>query len=121
MTFPNINYKFNDLAEAQALTDLIEQKCSVFEKYLHGDEAVKCDIEFEKITPQNSGKIFRVETNLLIDGTLFRSVATEDSFERAIDVMRDELDRELYRAKEKHETLKKQGGREMKEKMMMAE
>ncbi len=121
MTFPNINYKFNDLAEAQALTDVIEQKCTVFEKYLHGDEAVKCDIEFQKVAPQQNGKIYQVETNLLIDGTLFRAVATEESFERAIDVMRDELDREISRAKDKRESLNKQAGREMKEKMLQVE
>lgn len=118
MTFPTINYKFNDLAEAQALTDVFEQKCAAFEKYMHGSGSAICDVEFEKVTPQHNGQVHRVEVNLQIDGTLFRAVATEESFEKAIDEVRDELDKELRKAKEKQQTLDKQAGREVKEQML---
>lgn len=121
MTFPTINYKFNDLHEAQALTDIVEQKCAAFEKYLHENHDVNCDVEFKKVAPQLNGQVHRVEINLQVDGTLFRAVATEESFEKAIDEVRSELDNELRKAKEKHETLRKQGAREAKEQMMNAE
>lgn len=121
MTFPTINYKFNGLAEAQALTDIVEQKCTVFEKYLRDDSDVICDVEFQKVAPQQNGQIHRVEVNLTINGHLYRAVATEESFEKAIDEVRDEIDREIKRAKERQETLYKQGGREAKEHMMTAE
>jgi len=122
MTFPTINYKYHDLEEAQALAGVFDQKCSSLEKYLHGDENVTCDVEFIKVAPtQQSGKVHRVEMNLMINGTLFRAEATEESFEKAIDEVRDELDKELRRAKEKQETLDKQAGREMKEKMLASE
>ncbi len=121
MTFPNINYKFNGLAEAQALTDIVEQKCAAFEKYIPENSDVICDVEFEKVAPQNNGQVHRLEVNLSIDGHLYRAVATEESFEKAIDEVRDELDKEIRRAKEKQETLQKQGGREVKEQMLNAE
>jgi ribosomal subunit interface protein len=121
MTFPNINYKFNGLAEAQALTDIVEQKCVTLEKYLRDHGAVTCDVEFEKVAPQQNGQVHRVEVNLKIDGSLFRAVATEESFEKAIDEVRDELDQELRHAKEKRETLLKQGGRAAKEQLLMVE
>lgn len=121
MTFPTINYKFNGLSEAQALTDIVEQKCAAFEKYLRENSDVLCTVEFQKVASQQSGKVHHVEVNLTIDGTLFRAEATEESFEKAIDEVRDELDKEIRRAKEKQETLQKQGGREAKEQMMMVE
>ncbi|MBP6881250.1 MAG: ribosome-associated translation inhibitor RaiA [Candidatus Pacebacteria bacterium] len=121
MTFPTINYKFNGLAEAQALTDIVEQKCVAFEKYLRDKSDVICDVEFKKVAPQQNGQIHRVEVNLSIDGHLYRAVATEESFEKAIDEVRDEVEREIKKAKEKHETLHKQGGREVKEQMMAVE
>ncbi len=121
MTFPTINFKFNDLAEAQALADVVEQKCTTLEKYIHDHQAVTCDVEFEKVAPQQNGQVHRVEANLQVDGTLFRAVATEESFEKAIDEVREELDRELRKAKERQETLMKQGGREAKAQMLEVE
>ena len=121
MTFPTINYKYNDLSEAQALSDIVEQKCSTLEKYLHGGESVTCDVEFQKVAPQQNGQVHKVEVNLMIDGTLFRAEATEESFEKAIDEVRADIDKALRRSKEKHATLDKQAGREAKEKMMAGE
>jgi ribosomal subunit interface protein len=118
MTFPTINYKYNDLPEAQALSDVVDMKLAAFDKYIGGAKTATCDVEFEKVAPQQKGQIFRLEVNLMINGTLFRAEATEESFEKAIDEMRNELDKELRKAKEKNETLEKQAGREMKEKML---
>jgi ribosomal subunit interface protein len=120
MTFPNINYKFNDLPEAQALTELIEQKWVSFEKYLHSKGSGVCDVEFQKVAPAQNGQVHRLEVNLQIDGTLYRAEATEESFEKAIDEVRNELDMELRKAKEKQETKDKQAGRAAKEQMMEA-
>ena len=103
MTFPSINYKFNDLNEAQALTDIVEQKLASVEKYLRKGGSGTCDVEFSKVSAQQNGQIHRVEINLLVDGTLYRAEATEESFEKAIDEVRSELDKELRRAKEKQE------------------
>lgn len=117
MTFPRIIYKFNDLEEAQVLTELVEHKCESLEKYLGDKNSAVCDFEFSKVASQQNGQVNRVGVNLVVDGTLFRAEATEESFEKAIDEVRDELDKELRRAKEKSETLLKQGGREAKEMM----
>jgi len=115
MTFPTINFKFNNLEEAQLLAEVFEQKMVTFEKYLHDNQSATCDVEFEKVAPQQNGQVHRVEINLMINGTLFRAEATEESFEKAIGEVRDELDIELRKAKEKQVTLQKQGGREAKE------
>lgn len=115
-----INYKYNNLPEAQNLTDLVDSKMSVFDRYINDGAAVTCDVEFEKVAPQQNGKVFRMEINLMLEGVLFRAEATEESFEKAIDEVRDELDKELRRAKDKQVTLDKQAGREAKEQMLDA-
>ena len=121
MTFPIVNYRYNDLSEAQTLADVVDQKLAAFDKYIGNAKSVSCDVEFQKVAPKQNGQIFRLEVNLLVDGTLHRVEATEESFEKAIDEVRDELDKELRRSKEKQETLDKQAGRKIKEKIMAGE
>jgi ribosomal subunit interface protein len=89
-------------------------------KFLSEDQSITCDIEFEKVAPQKSGQVHRVEVNLMVEGTLFRAEATENSFELAIDEVRNELDKELRRAKDKQLTLDKSAGRAAKEQMLDA-
>lgn len=117
MQFPIINFKYNDLAEAVALSDLMQQKMQSLTKFLNESQSITCDIEFEKVSSQNVGQVYRVEINLMIDGTLFRAEATENNFETAIDEVRNELDKELRRAKGRQETLDKEAGRAAKELM----
>jgi ribosomal subunit interface protein len=121
MTFSDIKYKYNDLAEAHLLTDIVEQKLTTLDKYLGNSKSVICEIEFSKVAPKQHGQVYRIEGNLTVDGNFFRAEATEESFEKAIDEMKAELDKELRNAKDKHETLDKEAGREMKEKMLIGE
>lgn len=121
MTFPSITYNFNDIEEARTLTDVLETKFTSLEKYLHDHETVSCDVEFSKVAAKQNGQIHKVSTNLMINGTLFRADAVEESFAQAIDEVRSELDKELRRSKDKQATLEKQAGREAKEKMLNAE
>mgnify|MGYP001177213521 CR=1 FL=1 len=114
MTFPTINFKFNGNEEAQKLADLVDQKFAALAKYVAHSGSTTCDVEFEKVTPQQSGDIYRMEANLMVDGTLYRAEATEASFEKAIDEMRDELDKALRRAKSKQDSLSKKFGRKLK-------
>lgn len=120
MEFPIINFKYNDLKEAVGLSDLVEQKMQSLTKFLSEDQSITCDVEFEKVAPQKSGQVHRLEVNLLVDGTLYRAESTEDSFEQAIDEVRNELDKELRRAKDKQVTMDKSAGRAAKEQMLDA-
>jgi ribosomal subunit interface protein len=118
MTFPAINFKFNDLPEAQALRSVVEQKCATLGKYLNDAGSIVCDFEFSKIAPRQHGQIYHTEANVAVDGMLYRAEATEESFEKAIDKIRDELDRELRVAKERQNTRLVQGGRKVKEQLL---
>jgi ribosomal subunit interface protein len=117
MTFPIIQYKATNVEINAVWQDLVEQKFKSLEKYIGNETDAKCDVEFEKETGghHNAGKLHRVEANLFVHGKLHRAEASEESFEKAIDAVRAELDRELGRAHEKRETLIKRGGRKLKE------
>jgi len=114
MTSLNTKFKFTNTESSEQLQDLIEQKLQSLNKFI-GDASTLCEIEYEKVTNQNSGDVFRVEVNLNLNGQLYRAEATMDSFEKAIDEVQNELDKELRRANEKKETMLKKGGRKLKE------
>ena len=110
----NINFNYNNQAEAQALTTITEQKLSSLKKFIPADKSVICDAEFDKVAANNNGAIFHFAVNLEIDGTMHRAEATEESFEAAVDEVRDELDKKLRRNKSKKDTLGKKAGRALK-------
>ncbi len=115
MTFPSISYKYNGIEAAKTLTDVVDAKFASLSKFLSDKDVVLCEVEFEKVANQQHGKIYRVEANLSVNGTLYRAEATEHSFEESIDEVRDELDKEIRRAKDKGDSLRKKAGRAFKQ------
>ena len=109
-----INFNYNNHAEAQALTDITEQKLGTLEKFIGDDVSVLCDAEFDKVAANQKGAIFQFAVNLQVDGELYRAESTEESFEAAVDEVRDELDKKLRRNKSKKDSLGKKAGRALK-------
>ena len=114
MSLSMINFKATNTEVRDQLKNLLEQKLQTLNRFI-GEDSVICDAEFEKVTSQQQGPVHRVEVNLEVSGKLYRAEATMDSFEMAIDEVRDELDKELRRASDKKETMLKRGGRRLKE------
>lgn len=114
MTMPTINFKATNTEASDELKSLVEQKLQSLEKYIQDTPSV-CAVEFEKVASQQSGNIYRVEVNMQLDGSLFRAQSTMESFEKAVDEVRDQLDKELRRFAKKRETLFKKGARKIKE------
>ena len=114
MSFPTIQFKATNVHMEETWEDLIEQKFKTLEKYLGKETDVKCEVEFEKTVSHRRGPIHRIEVNLYVAGKLFRTEATKESFELAIDEVKSELDRKLARTHERKETLFKRGGRKIK-------
>ena len=115
MSFPTIQYKATNTELDEGLARLVDQKFESLARYVGEETDVKCEVEFEKETAHQSGEVFRVEANLFLAGKLYRAEASEISFEKSIDEVRSELDKELRRSFKKHETLVKKGGRKIKE------
>lgn len=117
MAFPTIQFKATNTEVSEQLQSVLERKLQQFERYVKPDSDVKCEAEFEKVAASQKGEVHRVEVNFYNDGHLFRAEATKESFEQAIDEVRNELDKELRRHNKKRETLLKRGGRRLKEMM----
>jgi len=114
MSFTNINFKITNAEVNNNLRDLVANKFDGLKKFI-GEAPFVCDVEFERVTHHNTGNIYRLETNLEVNGKLYRAEATLDSFEKAIDAVRSDLERELRKGNDKRETLFKRGSRKVKE------
>lgn len=110
----NVNFNYNNHSEAQDLADVTEQKLISLKKFIADDTPVICDAEFDKVAANKKGAIFHFSVNLQVDGAMHRAEATEESFEAAVDEVRDELDKKLRRTKSKKDSLGKKAGRAMK-------
>lgn len=88
----------------------VEEKMNMLEKYLGSIDVLNCDIELEMaVGNQNSGKIYRAELNLELPGELLRVEKTEKDLNKAIDKVKDHMQRSIKRYKEK-KIDKKRGG-----------
>lgn len=119
MSLPLINFKGTNTDVNENLKDLTTKKLSTLDKFVADAPAI-CDVEFEKITNHHqSGDIYRMEINLEINGKLYRSEATTDSFEKSVDEAKADLSHELQTEKGRRDTLVKRGARRVKELMRM--
>lgn len=115
MSFPYISTKSTNFTITPQLETLLDQKFAPLGKFLDGKTDITCEVELEKIGDHHSGKIFRAEINLYAGGKMHRAEATEDLMEHAIDVIRDELTRELKHENEKRRSLVRRGSQAIKD------
>lgn len=110
----NVDFNYNNHDEARSLTEVTEQKLATLGKFIAEDQSVICAAEFDRVAANQSGHIFHFAVNLEIDGDMYRAESTEDSFEAAVDEVRNELDKRLRRNKSRKDSLGKQAGRAIK-------
>jgi ribosomal subunit interface protein len=114
MSFENISFKITNTEIPETTKDLLTKKFTSLEKYI-GNAPFSCRVEFEKVTHHNNGDVCRLETNLEVNGKFYRAETTTNTFEKAIDIVHEDLERELKHDHSKHNTLLKTGGRKLKE------
>lgn len=117
MAFPNLTFKHSHTDEGRHLEGVVGDKFDALQKYISDPESARCEVEFEKAAPKNSGDVYRVEANMWVSGKLYRAEATLATFEKAIDEVRNELDKEMRRAHKKRESLFRRGSRKIKDMM----
>lgn len=78
-------------------------------------ELVEARVEVGKITRgQRQGEVFRAEVNLNLNGRIFRAEETGQSLMEAVDLVKDELTKEITSFKDKEFTKFKRGARTWK-------
>lgn len=117
MALTNITFKHTNSGTDGSIHDFVTQKLASLAKYVGDETDVRTEVEFEKIASHNSGAICRIEVNIWVGGTLYRAENTQETFEAAVDVVRDELDQEMRKAHKKRHSLLRRGGRKIKEMM----
>ena len=109
--------KATNIKLSPSINEYVNEKIGGLDKFLKkfDPELTKAYVEVGKITQgQRQGDIFRAEVNLNINGRLIRVEETEESLHTAIDLVKDELQREIRRHKDKQETKFIRGARSWK-------
>lgn len=112
------NFKTTKMEADQELKDYVAKRIKKFEKLIPENASpALVEIELERMTGQQSGKIFRAEVNLKVAGDYLRAEETAEDIRSAVDAMQEEMVRELRDTKEKRQTQTRKGAREAKEKL----
>ncbi len=117
MNFPTITFTHKNVSPDHTLQNLVTSKLTSLQKYLDGARSVRCEVEFERVTSHQHGPICRIEANLWRGDRLARAEATEETFEKAIDEVRRNLEHELERAHDKRVSMFRKGARRIKDMM----
>ncbi len=87
------------------------------EKFIgEGADRAILEVELEKITGGEKGRIFRTEAQIKIAGKVIKAEHISETLKSSIDEVRYELQRQVKEYKEKRETVRRKGGKEAKEK-----
>lgn len=98
-----------------AIEEYINKKLGPLDKFFPGDTAL-CEVETGKSTEHHkSGDIFRTEVNITESGSRqFYAVAEKSDLYSSIDVVKDEVEREIVSGKNKKETIFRRGALKFK-------
>lgn len=108
-----------------AINTYIEDRINGLEKFISGDDlkqwdeknqaAVEADVEIARTTNHHrQGDVYRAEVNIKVPGRIIRAEAEEWDMRVAIDRVKDQLQIELKKYKNKQETGYRDGSRLLK-------
>lgn len=112
----NIKIRSKNFDITPAIDEYVMKKISSLQKFLDTEKEILCEVELERTTTHHkSGQIFRVEVNIVEPGnTQIYAFAEEVDLYTAIDVVRDEAEREIVSRKNKKHTLFRRGSAHIK-------
>ena len=110
------NVKATNIELTPEISDYLDKRLQSIEKLIDKDDTSAIfDIEVGKATNHHqTGSIFRAEINLHIAGKQLRAVSEDETILIAIDSARNEMLKELRRAKGKQRRLLRRGGNAIK-------
>ncbi|MBI2048316.1 MAG: ribosome-associated translation inhibitor RaiA [Parcubacteria group bacterium] len=111
-----IQIKTTNYTLSDEVRTYLEKRLAGFEKFLDESAAeALCNVELEHEHAQQHGRVFRAEVNLNAHGEFYRAEDTGESMNAAIDGVHDEIARRLRRGKNKHMSMIRRGGAQIKE------
>lgn len=111
----NINIKATSLSLTPEISDYINKRLLIVDKFFQNDSTAHCDIEIAKTTNHHKqGEIFRAEIHIIAkDKNIYASSEKEDLYS-AIDIVKDEVLREIKNSNAKRRSLIRRGGAQIK-------
>ncbi len=111
----NINIKTTTISMTPAISEYVEKHLDVVKRFTQDDPTAKCDLELAKTTNHHKhGDIFKAEIHIVAKGqNIYASVEKEDLY-MAIDVLKDEVLRQLTTSKDKKQSMLRRGGAKVK-------
>lgn len=79
-------------------------------------DRVVLEVEIEKVTGDEKGRIFRTEAQMIIPGKTLKAEDTAETIKESIDEVKYEIERQINEYKKKKETLRKKAGQKAKRK-----
>jgi putative sigma-54 modulation protein len=97
-----VQIKATKIELTDAIRDYVQTKVDMLEKYIGDLPVINCHVEVGlAVGGQQSGEIFRAEINLDLNGKLLRVEKTEKDLYKAIDKVKDHMEQEIIKFKEK--------------------
>jgi putative sigma-54 modulation protein len=97
-----IQIKATKIELTDAIRDYVQKKVDMLEKYIGDMPVINCHFEVGlAVGGQQSGEIYRAEINLDLNGKLLRVEKTEKDLYKAIDKVKDHMEQEIIKYKEK--------------------
>lgn len=111
----NINIKTTNITLTEAIREYTSKRLDAITAFFKNDTTVKCDVELGKTSQHhNKGDIFRAEIHIVGKGRDLYASSEQDDLYKAIDVVRDEMLREVRTGKDKKITQSRKGAMKIK-------
>jgi putative sigma-54 modulation protein len=111
----NINIKGSNISLTPAISDYVDKRLKKISKLLGNDSALQCDVELARTTAHHQkGEIFRAEVHIVGSGKDIYAASEQEDMYAAIDLVRDDVLREVKAKKAKQISLVRRGGARMK-------
>lgn len=96
------------------LPNLLEKEIEDKEEVGREVSRITLEVEVEKLTGDEKGRVFRVEAQMLLPGTTLKADDVSETVKESIDKVKYELERQIKDHKSKLETKKRKGGQKAK-------
>ena len=115
----NIKIRSANFELTPAIDEYVNKKISSLEKFFGNKDLsrdnILCEVEIGRTTHHKRWDIFRAEINIDVPGgKQVYAVANEPDLYAAIDVVRDEAEREIVSSKNKYHTIFRKGASKVK-------
>ena len=114
----NTNIKGSGISLTPSITEYVDKRLKKVAKILGNDSALQCDVELARTTSHhNKGEIFKAEIHIVGSAKDVYASSEQEDLYSAIDIVTDDVLREVKSKKAKQISFVRRGGARMKSMM----